>query len=140
MQVHASCVSAGGRGLLLLGPSGAGKSDLALRLLGRGFVLVADDRVVIEEGRASPPPCLAGLLEIRGIGLLHFPHQAAVPLALALALDGRPERLPAPAAISPVAGVRLLPFDPWEMSAVDKAVAALAAATGELASAAGAFA
>ena len=139
MQVHASCVAAGGRGLLLLGPSGAGKSDLALRLIGRGFVLVADDRVVIEAGCASPPPPLAGLLEIRGIGLLRFSHEARVPLALALALGERPARLPAPAA-SAVAGVKLLPFDPWEISAVDKAVAALAAAIGERSSVAGAFA
>jgi len=34
----------------MLGPPGAGKSDLALRLLSRGFDLVADDQVEIEDG------------------------------------------------------------------------------------------
>lgn len=140
MLLHASCVSTGGRGLLLLGPSGAGKSDLALRLIGRGFVLVADDQVVIVAGRASPPPRLAGLLEIRGVGLLRFPHLADIRLALALALGGRTERLPPPAAASDVPGVPLLPFDPWEVSAADKAAAALAAAAGDTGSEAGAFA
>ena len=37
-----------GAGVLLLGLPGSGKSDLARRLLSRGFILVADDRVVIE--------------------------------------------------------------------------------------------
>lgn len=140
MQVHASCVARGGHGLLLLGPSGAGKSDLALRLIGRGFVLVADDRVEIEAGRAGPPARLAGLLEIRGVGLLRFPFEAGVRLALALALGERPERLPAPARPMFIPGVPLLAFDPWEASAPDKAAAALAAATGAQGSAAGAFA
>ncbi len=140
MQVHASCVARGGRGLLLLGPSGAGKSDLALRLIGRGFVLVADDRVEIEDGVASPAASLAGLLEVRGVGLLRFPHEARVKLALALGLGDRPERLPAPVGPSFIAGVPLLAFDPWEVSATDKAAAALAAAAGAQGSVAGAFA
>ncbi len=126
----------------MLGPSGAGKSDLALRLIGRGFVLVADDRVEIDErGAARPPPCLAGILEVRGVGLLRFPHEAPVTLALALGLGGtRPARLPLRAGPSPVPGVPIIGFDPWEASAPDKAAAALAAATGALSTVAGAFA
>ncbi len=52
--VHATAVALAGRCVLLLGPSGAGKSDLALRLLDRGWRLVADDRVVltVENGAA----------------------------------------------------------------------------------------
>lgn len=139
MQVHASCVAQGGHGLLLLGPSGSGKSDLALRLIGRGFLLVADDQVVIEAGRASPPAALAGLLEVRGVGLLRFPYEAGIRLALALALGERPERLPAAAGPSAWPGVRLLAFDPWEFSAPDKAATALAVACGLQGSVAGAF-
>lgn len=61
-------------GALIEGPSGAGKSDLALRALSEGFRLVADDRVLIWEsggglfGRA--PDALAGLIEVRGQGVL----------------------------------------------------------------------
>jgi len=44
-QLHASCVSIDGKGILLLGPSGSGKSDLSLRLIDGGATLVADDRV-----------------------------------------------------------------------------------------------
>ena len=53
---------------------GHGKSDLALRALGAGFTLVADDRVVIFAssgrlyGRAPTP--LSGLIEVRGVGVL----------------------------------------------------------------------
>ena len=139
MQVHASCVARSGRGLLLLGPSGAGKSDLALRLIGRGFVLVADDRVEIEDGFAGPAARLAGLLEVRGVGLLRFPHEQRVRLALALALGEPTERLPAPAGSCFIASVPLLAFDPWEASAPDKAAAAFAAAIGAQGSVAGAF-
>jgi HPr kinase/phosphorylase len=56
-NIHASCVvlaragepfgAPGDAGILILGASGSGKSDLALRLIGRGALLVADDRVEI---------------------------------------------------------------------------------------------
>lgn len=86
-QLHASCAARGDAGVLLLGAPGSGKSDLLLRLIDRGFDLVADDRVLVQAGQAVPHASLAGLIEIRGIGLLHMPHRAPVPLALALALD-----------------------------------------------------
>ncbi len=67
---HATTVAIDGRAVLLTGPSGAGKSDLALRLLDRGFALVSDDRTIVRrEGDrllASPPPQIAGKLEVRG--------------------------------------------------------------------------
>ena len=56
MQIHGSCASRAGDGVLLIGPPGAGKSDLLLRLLARGFDLVADDRVDIVDGIARPVP------------------------------------------------------------------------------------
>ncbi len=65
--LHASTVSLGGCGLLILGPSGTGKSALALRLLTRGALLVADDRTelarVDDRLVARCPPALAGLIE-----------------------------------------------------------------------------
>jgi HPr kinase/phosphorylase len=82
--------------VLLLGPSGIGKSDLLLRLLDRGFDLVADDRVEIADGMARPPPALAGLIEVRGLGLLRMAHTAPVHIALAVVLGPDEPRLPAP--------------------------------------------
>ena len=72
--------------MLLIGPPGAGKSDLLLRLLARGFDLVADDHVDIEDGIARPVPALAGLLEVRGLGIVRLPHVASARLALAVQL------------------------------------------------------
>ena len=80
MQIHASCVAREEAGVLLLGPPGSGKSDLALRLLEHGFMLVADDRVEIEGGIARPPPHLAGLLEVRGLGIVRLAHAAEASL------------------------------------------------------------
>jgi len=98
--VHATCVRTGGAGVLISGPSGSGKSALALELIdtpGHGAggplletVLVADDRVLLErEGGAllaSPPPELAGRLEVRGLGILRLPHVERVPLRLIVRL------------------------------------------------------
>ena len=93
MQIHGSCASRDGDGVLLIGPPGAGKSDLLLRLLARGFALVADDRVEI--GMAWPGrPALAGLLEVRGLGIVRLPHVAAARLALVVELGARAARLP----------------------------------------------
>ena len=80
MILHASLValrlSGVWRGALIEGASGAGKSDLALRALGEGFALAADDRVVVfaSGGRLygrSPAP-LAGMIEARGVGITRF--------------------------------------------------------------------
>lgn len=87
------------RGVLIEGPSGAGKSDLALRALGQGFSLVADDRVILWRsadrlfGRA--PDALAGQLEIRGLDVVRV---SAIPLAevALLARCGTAERIPEP--------------------------------------------
>jgi serine kinase of HPr protein (carbohydrate metabolism regulator) len=81
-------------GILLTGSSGSGKSDLALRLIldgfGQPFRLVADDLVRIEAREKQPialaPARLAGLIEVRGMGLVRVPHVEMAPLVLAVAL------------------------------------------------------
>ncbi len=130
MQIHATCVARQGRGILLLGPSGAGKSDLALRLIDRGFVLVADDRVELDGALASPPASLAGLIEVRGIGIVRLPHEAPVTLAVVLDLAAQPDRLPA-ARLHAATGVPLLALDPREVSAPEKAALAFECALGQ---------
>jgi hypothetical protein len=88
---RASCVAIQGRAVLIEGSPGSGKSSLALALIDRGAVLVGDDGVRLEvlDSRlvASPPPNIAGLIEVRNIGLLEYPVVGAVPVALTLRLD-----------------------------------------------------
>jgi len=138
MQIHASCVALDGDGVLLLGPSGAGKSDLALRLLERGFVLVADDRVDVEDLVARPPPALAGLLEVRGIGILRRPHLAEARLALAVELAAG-ERLPLPRRHATL-GLPMIAIEPFAASAAQRVALALDCLRGRASLAAGAFA
>jgi HPr kinase/phosphorylase len=102
--LHATCVEAAGRGLLILGPSGSGKSALALQLLGMGARLVADDGCMVRaEGGAliaSAPDSIAGRIEARGMGILTLPQSALcaqVPLHLAVDLSREETaRLPEP--------------------------------------------
>ena len=87
----ATCVAIEGRAILIEGPPGAGKSSLALALIDRGAVLVGDDGVSLEQDSArllaSPVAETAGLLEVRGLGLVTMPVLAAVPVALVIVLD-----------------------------------------------------
>ena len=94
VRMHATCVARDGEGVLLLGPSGAGKSDLALRLLGRGFALVADDQVDIIDGMARAPERLAGLLEVRGLGIVRLPYLSQAKLKVVITLTDGCQRLP----------------------------------------------
>jgi RNase adaptor protein for sRNA GlmZ degradation len=128
--VHATAVALDGRAVLILGPSGAGKSDLAGRLCANGWSLVADDRVVVTSSPAgligSAPPRLAGLLEVRGVGIVAEPT-APAPIALALDLARQPDRMPEAESLI-IAGhaIPLLPFDASDPSAPVRARQALA--------------
>ncbi len=96
VNVHGTGLVLGGIGVLLRGPSGAGKSVLSLALLGQwearglGAFLVADDRVdVVEEGDhlvMLAPPQLAGLIELRGRGIVSRPHQQRAQLHVVIDL------------------------------------------------------
>jgi HPr kinase/phosphorylase len=96
MQIHGSCASKDGAGVLLIGPPGSGKSDLVLRLRSHGFELVADDRVDITDGIARPPRALAGLLEVRGLGIFRLPYVTQARVALVVDLTTLAPRLPMP--------------------------------------------
>ena len=147
-NIHASCVALAAAGapfgapddaaILLIGPSGSGKSDLALRLIAAGAVLVADDRtdLTFENGQliAAVPARLAGLIEVRGAGLVALPHRARsrVVLAVRLAPGETLARLPRPEYWTPPQGLEaaripLLGVDPFEASAPAKVAAAAAA-------------
>lgn len=97
--MHASCVAYAGRGVLIVGPSGSGKSALALQLMGLGADLVADDQTILTPNGADliarcPTP-LRGLIEARGIGILHANPLEAASVVLVVDLTQREvERLP----------------------------------------------
>ncbi|MBR5341239.1 MAG: HPr(Ser) kinase/phosphatase [Erysipelotrichaceae bacterium] len=63
-----------GRGVMITGKSGIGKSELALDLINRGHMLVADDRVDVTRVHTNiictAPKILKRMLEIRGIGIV----------------------------------------------------------------------
>ena len=86
--------------MLLRGAPGAGKSDLALRLIEGGAQLVADDQVALTSSGgallAAPPARIAGLLEVRGIGIvsMEFMPQCPVRLVVDLAAPHAIERMP----------------------------------------------
>ncbi len=138
MQVHGSCAAREGAGVLVMGPPGSGKSDLVLRLLSRGFDLVADDRVDITDGIARAPAALAGMLEVRGLGIMHLPHRHQAPLALVVALGGSTPRLPLPAR-HPGLDLPQVGIDGMAASAPERVALALDCALGRVAQHAGAF-
>ena len=138
LLVHGTTVAIGGRGVLLRGPSGSGKSDLALRLIDAGGQLVADDQGHLwREGDSilvrSPKP-IAGLIEVRGIGIMRVDSLPVARLALIadLVAPQHVERLPEPRSET-IFGVAipLVALAPFEASAPAKVRLALAAIAGE---------
>jgi serine kinase of HPr protein (carbohydrate metabolism regulator) len=121
------------RGVLIEGESGSGKSDLALRCLGRGFRLVADDRTTlwVSQGRlfGCAPGAISGLIEARGLGILPVEplRLAEVELAVRCLAPADPlERLPE-SQTRTLLGLALprIAVRPFEASAPDKVVRAL---------------
>jgi serine kinase of HPr protein (carbohydrate metabolism regulator) len=143
VNIHATCIRLGRAGaafgappdvgILLLGASGAGKSDLALRLIATGATLVADDRSELFVLRralwARAPARIAGLIEIRGvgIGLVVELEDGAARLP-----RHRRYRVPAALALPQKAAPPLVKIAPFEASAPAKVSAAAAAYTRDL--------
>ncbi|CAM9930278.1 unnamed protein product, partial [Phaeothamnion confervicola] len=118
--IHASAVLVGARAVLIRGASGSGKSRLALALLeaaDQGVLpfarLVADDRCHVEasHGRllVRPAPTLAGLLEVRGLGIRHVAYEPLAVVGLLVDLDApEAERLPAETSLmAEIQGIKL---------------------------------
>ena len=122
--LHATTVAISGHGVLIRGPSGAGKSSVALNLIERGAMLVADDQTDLfamgARVMARPPDRLAGWMEVRGLGLLRFPYQRAAPLSLVVDLieEAGQDRVPDPKSCCLEGiGVALVHILPWTGSA-----------------------
>ncbi len=73
-SVHGVLLQVYGKGVLLKGESGIGKSEIALELVKRGHILVADDRVDIMRIHnnlvGESPEVLRHMLELRGVGII----------------------------------------------------------------------
>jgi serine kinase of HPr protein (carbohydrate metabolism regulator) len=138
LLVHATTVAIGGRAVLLRGTSGSGKSDLALRLIDAGARLVADDQSELwRDGDAvlvrAPEP-IAGMIEVRGVGIMRVKPLSVAPLALIVDLVAlqHVERLPEPSSETIFGlAIPLVALAPFEASAPIKLRLALAAATGD---------
>ncbi|MDD3957860.1 MAG: HPr(Ser) kinase/phosphatase [Candidatus Izemoplasmatales bacterium] len=74
--LHGVLLDINGVGVLITGESGLGKSEVALELIRRGYMLVADDLVEVyqkEKGVVigEAPELLKKYMEIRGIGIVN---------------------------------------------------------------------
>lgn len=135
--MYGTVVALGDWGVMLRGKSGSGKSDLALRLIGEGAQLVADDQVYLNLSGglvyASAPASIAGLLEVRGVGVTPFPERARAPLALIINLKSPEDvsRLPDAKTVD-ILGLDLPELDlyPFEASAAQKVKVALGSLLG----------
>lgn len=126
INIHATCFQINKKGILLLGKSGSGKSDLCLRaIMNKNAKLVADDRVDINKGCASAPKNLAGLLEVRGIGIVKFPYLKKVKISLVVELSSNIERLPETEFYElENLKIKKIKINPFEESALDKLIVA----------------
>jgi HPr kinase/phosphorylase len=117
---HASAVLVGAHAVLIRGTAGSGKSSLAYALIRAGETgdlafsrLVGDDRVRVEatHGRlvVRPAETLAGLIEIRGLGIRRVPFEpvAVVGLVVDLGAADAGRLPPADTAVTEVGGVFL---------------------------------
>jgi serine kinase of HPr protein (carbohydrate metabolism regulator) len=125
--VHATAVAIEGGAILLRGPPGAGKSDLALRLIEDGARLIADDQTLLRRADnhvlVRAPAEVAGLIEVRGVGILRVDYLDEAPLALIVDLvpPTEVERIPDDR-FEVVLGlpIRAIALAPFEASAAAK--------------------
>lgn len=106
INYHATAIVVDGVGLLFVGPSGSGKSELAFSFLteatrcGLAAALVADDQVLISSENAcvfvERPESIAGLLELRGSGIIELDSivSATMDYAVTTVLHPQTPRLP----------------------------------------------
>ena len=126
-SIHASAVAVGDRAVLIRGPSGSGKSRLAFDLVLAGRAnqiararLVGDDRVHVWPHQTQlmvrPAPALAGLIEIRGLGIRRCEFVPEAPVGLVVDLDAADaERLPPPDALQTQINGILIPRIPVQL-------------------------
>lgn len=105
-NLHGTAVILGDRGLFIQGRSGTGKTELALELLertrfnGKFARLVSDDQVFTSSAGGkllmTSPETIAGVIEVRGLGLCSIAAQgkAVIDLVVTLVDPKQAERMP----------------------------------------------
>ena len=85
-SLHGVFVQIFGKGVLITGESGMGKSEIALELIKKGHLLVADDRVdcalIHKQIIGQAPEILKQMLEIRGVGIINVSKMFGVASVL----------------------------------------------------------
>ena len=127
LLIHATAIAIEGDAILLRGPSGAGKSDLALRLIDGGARLLADDQALLcrvdNHVLVRAPAAIAGLMEVRGVGIVPVDPLDEAPLALVADLvpSAEVERIP-DSRLEVLLGlaIPLIALAPFEVSAAAK--------------------
>lgn len=100
--LHGTSVDIQGKGILIVGKPGMGKSSLALQLIDRGAILIADDQTHLSYDKEKlvlrPSERLKGMMEVRGVGLCSFPFRLHSYLKLCVEICEKDEfeRLPEP--------------------------------------------
>lgn len=103
---HACALEINDIGILILGKSGSGKTSLMLGLIERAKLeklsawMITDDQVFLnidgEKLIASAPESTAGLVELRGHGIIKKPHKKSCEIKVVITIldDENIERMP----------------------------------------------
>jgi serine kinase of HPr protein (carbohydrate metabolism regulator) len=99
-------------GVLFIGASGCGKSDLALRLIDRGWQLVADDQTLLAANgdavMVSVPDTLKDKMALAGLGICHQPTMTGgAAIACIVHISPTAQRFPLDRGRQSVCGVTL---------------------------------
>jgi serine kinase of HPr protein (carbohydrate metabolism regulator) len=122
VNIHATGIVTGNRGLLFVGPSGIGKSMMAFTCLAlarrqkASALLVADDQIFMSRDGdrivATCPPAIAGMMELRGSGIVMMDHVASaqIDLVIQVVSTAHSERLPPENEQFRLDGIGMLPL------------------------------
>lgn len=112
-NIHATGVCVDGIGVIIRGSPGTGKSLLVLEMLSRNpkAILVADDRIDVRTDQnhlfMTAPKPIAGLIELRGRGIMKRPFKAEAQVHLVIDLVDELERFLEPEALqTEIKGIR----------------------------------
>jgi serine kinase of HPr protein (carbohydrate metabolism regulator) len=129
LSVHANSVVFNAKGFLICGESGSGKSDLSLRLIDAGAILISDDytHLTVKTDNTDTklyavcPDAIKGLLEVRGIGIIHKPFIDIHKIDYIIELSDTYSRMPEMVYCDDYSvQLRKFVLNPFELSVINK--------------------